>query len=315
MTETKGKVTPESRRRQSLSWRGPGPGRPDLPLPPAELPLLHKGIMRKRWRYVGFYGDEVMLCLATVLIGPMRHCFWSLWDRETGTVIEHTQLRPGRQEVAMEGNFIELAATGEGSRVTGPGRPGPVRASLVLGLARPVEVVCPSGRGWGWTRKRAGVPVAGRIEALGRTWEIDGLGVDDESAGFQARHTSWLWSAGVGVSVDGQAVGWNLVSGINDPDMGSERAIWVDGDPYEPAPVVFEDLDAVTFAGSGPDVPPEERARLEFNFRDDAERRRRDNFVIVRSDYVHRFGTFTGSLDGIELDSAAGVMEEHHAVW
>ncbi|MDQ2621586.1 MAG: DUF2804 domain-containing protein, partial [Actinomycetota bacterium] len=231
MTETKGKVTPEFTRRDSLSWRGPGPGRPDLPLPPADLPLLHKGIMRKRWRYVGFYGDEVMLCLATVLIGPMRHCFWSLWDRETGTVIEHTQLRPGRQEVAMEGSYVELRA-------------GPVRASLVLGPSEPVEVVCPSGRGWGWTRKRAGVPVVGRIEAGGRIWEVDGLGVDDESGGFQARHTAWFWSAGVGVSTDGRALGWNLVSGINDPDTGSERAVWVDGVPREPAPVVFEDLDA-----------------------------------------------------------------------
>ncbi len=270
--------------------------------------------MRKRWRYVGFYGEEVMLCLATVLIGPLRHCFWSLWDRESGTVIEHTQLRPGRQEVAMEGSYVELAATGAGSRVTGPGAPGPVRASLVLGPSEPIEVVCPSGRGWGWTRKRAGVPIVGRIEAAGRTWEIDGLGVDDESGGFQARHTAWLWSAGIGVSTDGRALGWNLVSGINDPETGSERAIWVDGEPYEPAPVVFEDLDGITFA-AGADGAPTDRPRLEFQFRDDAERRRHDNFLLVRSDYVHRFGTFTGSLDGIELASGAGVMEEHSAVW
>lgn len=271
--------------------------------------------MRKRWRYVGFYGEEVMFCLASVLIGPMRHCFWSLWDRESGAVIEHTQLRPGRQEVAMEGGYVELRADGTGARSTAGGQVGPVRASLVLGPSQPVEVVCPSGRGWGWTRKRAGVPIAGTIEAAGRTWEVDGLGVDDESAGFQARHTAWLWSAGIGVAADGRALGWNLVSGINDPDTGSERAIWVDGEPYEPAPVVFDDLDGVIFSGEGRADPLAERPRLEFEFRDEAERRRRDNFLLVRSDYVHRFGTFSGSLDGIELESGAGVMEEHRAVW
>jgi len=293
----------ESRRRETLHWRGPGPGRPDLPLPPARLPLIHRGSLRKQWRYIGFYGDEVMLCLATVLIGPARHCFWSLWDRETGAVIEHTQLRPGHREVAIAGSCAELRAHGQG---------GPVRASLVLGECAPVEVTGPSGRGWAWTRKRAGVPVTGRLEAGGRTWQLDGLGVDDESAGFHTRHTAWLWSAGIGTARDGRAVAWNLVSGINDGETGSERAIWIEGEPYEPAAVRFDELEGVTFAARDGRA---DRPAISFLPGKDGERRRRDNFLVVRSDYTHRFGTFTGSLDGIELSSGAGVMEEHRAVW
>lgn len=303
MVDPIGKVASGPGNGGSICWRGPGAGRPDLPLPPEALPLLYRGLMRKHWRYVGFYGEEVMLCLATVLIGPFRHCFWSLWDRQTGAVLEHTQLRPGRQQVSMEGNYVELRAGG--GRAGGNGS-GSVRASLVLGPSEPVEVVCPSGRGWGWTRKRAGVPIAGQIEANGRVWHIDGLGVDDESAGFQARHTSWSWSAGVGLDLDGRAVAWNLVAGINDPPVGSERAIWVESRPQEPGPVVFDGLDSVVF-GDG--------ERLRFDFRDGAERRRHDNFLIVRSDYIHRFGTFTGHLGGIELAQGAGVMESHSAVW
>ena len=104
--------TTETGRRERLSWRGPGGDRPDLPLPPRGLPLLHRGTMRKRWRYVGFYGDEVMLCAATVLIGPFHHTFWSLWDRQEGVVLEHTKLRPGRPEVAIEGTrTVELHPT------------------------------------------------------------------------------------------------------------------------------------------------------------------------------------------------------------
>jgi hypothetical protein len=282
--------------RDGLPWRGPGGGRPDLPLPPGPMPLVRHGTLRKRWRYVGFYGDDLMLCAAQVRIGPVGNWFWSLWDRERGTVLEHTQLRPTRPEVAMEGNYVELRAKG-------------LRASLVLGHADPVEVVCPSGRGWGWTRKRAGVPITGRVEADGpggrRTWNVDGLGVDDESAGYQARHTTWSWSAGIGVAADGRNVGWNLVAGINDPIENSERAIWVDGVPTEPSPVVFDGLDSVAFLDGGV-----------LRFEDGgAERRRHDNFGLIRSDYVHRFGTFTGNLGGIELESGAGVMEEHDAVW
>ncbi|MDQ2700411.1 MAG: DUF2804 domain-containing protein [Actinomycetota bacterium] len=261
------------------------------------MPMVRHGVMRKRWRYIGYYGDEIMLCAAQVMIGPFRNFFWSIWDRETGEVFEHTQIRPGRPEVAMEGNYAELRADG-------------LRASLVLGPADPIEVVCPSGKGWGWTRKRAGVPMAGRVEVKGpdgpRVWQIDGLGVDDESAGYQARHTSWSWSAGIGVATDGRNVGWNLVAGINDPVTGSERAIWIDGIPSEPEPVVFRGLDAVSFGDGG---------LLDFDFSGGAERERHDNFGLIRSDYVHRFGTFSGQLDGIELESGAGVMEEHQAVW
>jgi len=280
-----------------LPWRGPGDGRPDLPLPPGPMPLVSHGLLRKRWRYVGFYGDEVMLCFASVEIGPMKHCFWSLYDREEGRVLEHTQLRPGTSEVSMDGVHVGLDAGSAN---------GPVRVSLELGTCEPIESICPSGRGWGWTRKRAGVPMTGQVEAFGRTWILDGFGVDDESAGYQQHHTIWSWSAGVGVDTQGRSLGWNLTSGINDPPRGSERAVWVDGVPHEPDPVVFEELDAVEFAG---------RDRLEFSFIDNAERRRNDNFGLIRSKYIHRFGTFSGSLDGVEIAEATGVMEHHAAAW
>ncbi len=282
-----------------LSWRGPGEGRPDLPLPPARLPLFQGRQARKVWRYVGFYGDEVMLCAAVVRIGIFDHTFWSVWDRTAdrgeSRVFEHTRLRPGRPEVVLDGPRVQI-------------RTDEVKADLRFGESEPIEVVSPSGRAWGWTRKRAGVPVNGTIEAAGKVFKVDGFGVDDESAGFHARQTAWFWSAGIGIAADGRALGWNLTEGINDAPVRSERAVWVDGVPHEPAPVRFDGLEAVSFEGDvdGPG--------LRFNS-GGAERRRRDNFGLIRSNYVHRFGTFTGRLDGMEIASAAGVMEEHDAVW
>ncbi|HMU26592.1 MAG TPA: DUF2804 family protein [Solirubrobacterales bacterium] len=293
MTGTIPSATADDRSDQALSWRGPGPGRPDLPIPPARQPLLHRGLMRKKWRYVGFYGDEVMLCAAIARIGPFSHSFWSVWDRIEGKVWEHTRLRPGGQEVVLDGPVVEI-------------RTPNVRAAIRFGELEPIEVIAPSGKGWAWTRKRAGVPVSGRIITDGKIREVRGFGVDDESAGYHQRNVKWKWSAGIGEATDGRALGWNLVEGINDSPEQSERAIWLEGVPGEPGPVSFDGLDAIRFG------EPDEGLVFDFG---GAERKRHDNFELIRSDYTHRFGTFTGRLDGIELASAAGVMEEHAVVW
>jgi Protein of unknown function (DUF2804) len=255
------------------------------------MPLRSAGQTRKRWRYVGVYGEELMLCAARAQVGPLSQTFWVLWDRGAGEQLSHTALRPGTNEVRMDGPTVEIDARG-------------LRATLTLGQAAPIETICPSGSGWGWTRKRAGVPVAASIEVPGRRWELNALGVDDESAGYHRRQTSWHWSAGIGTAADGRALAWNLVEGINDPPSASERAVWVDGEPHEPAPVSFDGLAAIEFGGGD---------RLEFN--GESERARDENFILVRSRYRHRFGSFGGALDGIELASGLGVMEQHDARW
>lgn len=255
------------------------------------MPLYRDGALRKRWRYVGVYGPEVMLCAARAQIGPFRQSFWALWDRAGGRRFAHTRLRPGGDEVVLDGPWLRLNA-------------GEVSARLRLGEGRAVESICPSGRGWGWTRKRAGLPVTGTIEAAGRRWQVAAEGVDDLSAGYHRRHTSWRWSAGVGRCERGRPVAWNLVTGINDPPQRSERAIWVEGAPCEPRPVVFGGLESIGF---------EDGSALRFSA--EAERTRDDNMLVLRSRYRHRFGTFAGSLGGLGLAEGYGVMEEHEAVW
>ncbi len=274
-----------------IPWRGPGEDRPDLPLPPAPMPLRRDGQNRKRWRYVGLFGEEVMLCAARAEIGPLAQSFWVLLDRAGGEQHAHTALRPGSREVRFDGSSLEIEARG-------------LRAGLRLGECEPIESICPSGSGWGWTRKRAGVPIEGTIEVPGRRWDVAGFGVDDESAGYHRRQTSWHWSAGVGRSGDGRSLAWNLVTGINDPAERSERAIWIDGTPSEPAPVRFDGAAGIDLAGG---------ERLEFA--SESAHARDENFLLLRSRYRHRFGSFSGSLGGLELAQGLGVMERHDAVW
>ncbi len=254
------------------------------------MPLFDRGQLRKRWRYVALFAEELMLSAARAEVGPLTQSFWVLWDRESGRHQAHTALRPGSPEVLLEGPRLEI---------DGPG----LRASLELGHSVPVETTCPSGRSWAWTRKRAGMPIEGEVEMPARRLRVRGRGVDDESAGYHRRHTSWRWSAGVGASVEGRDLAWNLVEGINDPPRGSERAIWVDGEPAEPPPVAFRGMDGIDLDAGALD------------FASESSHSRDDNYLLLRSRYRHRFGSFSGTLGGFTLAEGLGVMEEHDALW
>ena len=257
----------------------------------ASMPLFDHGQLRKRWRYVAVFAEELMLCAARAEIGPATQSFWVLWDRQRRQQWAHTALLPGSREVVFDGPRLEI---------DGPG----LRADLELGPSVPIEVTCPSGKSRAWTRKRAGMPVAGTVEIPGRRIELAGRGVDDESAGHHARHTSWRWSAGVGTSVEGRNLAWNLVEGINDPPTGSERAIWVEGEPAEPAPVSFRGMEGVDLGDAGC-----------LDFAPASAHDHDDNYLLIRSRYRHRFGSFAGTLGGLELAEGLGVMEEHDALW
>lgn len=255
------------------------------------MPLFDHRQLRKRWRYVAVFAEELMLCAARAEVGPMTQSFWVLWDREARRQWAHTSPLPGSREVVFDGPRLEI---------DGPG----LRASLELGEATPIEATCPSGRSSAWTRKRAGVPVTGTVEVPGCRRQITGRGGDDQSAGHHRRHTSWRLSAGVGESVEGRDLAWNLVEGINDPPRGSERAIWVDGEPSEPPPVRFRGIDGIDLGDAGA-----------LDFVPESDHARSDNYLLIRSRYRHRFGSFAGTLGGLTLASGLGVMEEHDARW
>jgi hypothetical protein len=231
----------------------------------------------KAWRYVGVYGPEVMLCAAVVRIGPARQSFWAVWDRER--LYDRTSLL---------GRGAQLAR----GRLVVPGR-----VDMTLEETAGVETVCPTGDSYAWTRKQGGVVAHGTVS--GR--KIDARAVIDDTAAYYERHTAWHWSAGVGHAADGREVAWNLVSGVNDPPTGSERTVWIDGEPQEVPPCAFE-----------PDLSGVDALR----FHAEAVRQHTDNLLLVRSRYRQPFGTFSGELPGgIVLADGYGVMEEHDVWW
>ena len=261
------------------------------------MPPLRDRRPRKRWRYVGVFGEELMLCVGDVHVGPVRQTFWALWDRGAGVLSERT--------ASLRHRAVRLSA---GRIVVADGE---VNIDLALDEVPGIETVCRDGASYAWTRKQGGVRAHGTVTVGGRRQELEARAVIDDSAGYHARETSWFWSAGVGRDRAGAAVAWNLVEGINDPPLGSERSIWVDGVAREPGPVRFEE-DLGRIVGSD---------GLDLRFSAEAVRERDDNMLLVRSDYRQPFGTFSGALGaGLELERGLGCagrrsMERHHARW
>lgn len=270
-----------------------------LPLPPVRMPAWRGSRPLKRWRYVGVFGPDLMLCVGLARVGPARQSFWAVWDRATRRLRERTRRsgggvrlgidRPGRVLVYDDG----------------------VEIDLMLDEVDGVETICADGGAYAWTRKQGGVRAHGHVVLDGVVRELDAFALIDDSAGYHARRTAWRWSAGVGRVEDGRRVAWNLVAGINDPPRESERTVWVSGVPYEVGPTArfTDDLAAVSTADG-----------VDLAFAAEAVRERSENLLLVRSDYRQPFGTFAGELPGgrgelLALAEGFGVMEAHRALW
>jgi Protein of unknown function (DUF2804) len=270
------------------------------------MPLLRGGRPLKQWRYVGIFGEQLMACAALVQLGPLRQSFWALYLREERKLYQRTRLLPRRRELQLRRGTRDASGqmTSTGALIV---RDRGVELELDLEEATGVEARCPNGRQQVWTRKQAGVPARGTLR-LGQEspHALQARAVIDDTAGYHERHTEWWWSAGVGRSPEGHELAWNLVSGVNDPAHGSERAVWIDGEPRETTAVRFsEDLGQIV-ADDG----------SELRFDAEAERSRSENFLILKSDYRAPFGRFSGTLPGgVTLAHGLGVVEHHRALW
>jgi hypothetical protein len=265
-------------RLDALPRRGAPP--PGFPVPPARMRPWRDGRPLKRWRYVGLYGEDLMLCAASVRIAGLPQAFWATWDRRD--LRERTLFLP--RAVRLDGvvRFRGADLTWEPD-------------------GEPMEVVSRHADSYIWTRKQ---PVRARGTVGGRPVSLRGL-VDD-SAGYHARQTRWRWCAGVGEGPAGEPLAWNLVAGVHDAAAASERTVWIHGAASEAGPVAFADDLSRVGGDDGTDL----------RFTAEARRARRDDLKLFASDYEQPFGTFSGTLPGgVEVARGWGVMERHEVRW
>src|SRR5688500_15268260 len=96
-----------------------------LALPPTRMRAHHRGRALKRWRYVGVYRSDLMLCVGAANVGGIPQRWWAV-ALPDGTLFQ------GHRGVAMRGSRVRA-----GSAI-----------DLELQESDGVEVVSPHGRGW-----------------------------------------------------------------------------------------------------------------------------------------------------------------------
>src|SRR3954447_11503398 len=113
-----------------LPHRGPDVRTLDLPVPPDPMSSWRGTRPLKRWRYIGVFCDEVMLCVGDARVGPLPQRFWGV--AEPGRpILEGTTI--GRGGVRIDGSRFRVDARD-------------VRIDIVVDEDEGVESVHPSGR-------------------------------------------------------------------------------------------------------------------------------------------------------------------------
>ena len=220
------------------------------------------------WRYVGVFGPELMVCVAVVRIGPARQSFWAVWDRRGAALHERTALGRGgvvararRRRACTPATIaieLELSETGRDRERLRERRR--LRLDAQAGRDR--------GPRHGRARRRAPRPLR-RARGDRRHRRL-----------LRAPHALALVGRRRHGRPTGARLAWNLVEGVNDPPRGSERTVWVDGEPVEAGAgrVRRRPVSASAACASA----PRRRASA------------RENLLLVRSRYRQPFGTFCG---------------------
>ena len=273
-------------------YRGSGIDRPrGIPLPPEHLSLIRAWQLRKRWHYVSFWSGALSFCAAQVSVGPLRQEYWGIWDRAQQQFCERSHVFGKR--VQLENNRVRVDDED-------------VHIDVAFEMCNSFEVYRPAGQAYIWSHKDYCRAAQGTVRYGNETRSVEGVMFVDVNAGYHERQTRWRWAAGAGRDQHGRLIAFNAITGLFDTEKNSERTIWIDGEANEVGPNEFsDDLKTVSFAEGGIlTFTPEQLIE------------QHDNYLVIRSDYFHWFGTYSGTLPGgIQLQEAYGVRERHDAVW
>lgn len=284
---------------------------------------LWRKLHHKRWHYVGLGGERLFIGVAIVDLGWTCTAFAYLFDRERRELLADWAqdglpgLQAGVSDAPLAGAHawfrgpgarLELAhEAGDCLRLSVQTRALRIEAQLGLqGMAPPLLAIGPIEGGIAHaTQKTTALPVLGRAEAGGQSFDLDGAwAAVDASNGLLARDTAWRWA-----SAHRPDVGFNLQDGY----FGrQENLLWLDGRPTPLGAARFE------FDAARPLRPwrvSTDDGLLDLVFTPEGLRAADRNLGFAASHYVQPVGSFSGRVLTRQVSGLPGVTEDHRSLW
>ena len=283
--------------------------------------FLERRLVEKSWQYACVATPEMMLAIAIIDTGYLSSGMCAVFDRGSRRLLsnENPVLPPlaaavEPRKARLVGPAIRASFERKESAVEIKASWGHTDVSLVLDASRstPVTAVAPVGPEgrFDLTQKSVLLPAEGEVRAGNIRFAVQGqLAGLDYTHGYLARETAWRWAFANG-RAGGRTVAFNFSEGFLGGE--GENVVWIDGEPRAAGKVSF------TFEGSAPMAQwhiRSEDGRIDLAFHPEGYRAQTIDLKLVLSKYVQPFGTYSGKLHGIDVQSLAGVAEDHAARW
>ena len=188
------------------------------------------------------------------------------------------------------------------------------KASIELQPIQPLYLCSPNGvRGWTYTHKSMCLAVKGFVNHQGEQYDFnaDSLASLDDTCGFLRPETEWFWLS-CQLILDGQKIGINIASGVNE-SVGNENCLWIDGQLYALADVIFEPINANTWHIFSLDQ------QIDLTVKTSWRRYENKNFGLMASQFSQWIAEIDGTIGNehkqVVITAAQGLLEQHYAKW
>lgn len=292
---------------------------------------LHRYLSFKQFRFVSINSADVMIGLAMVDLAWAGHGFLYLYDHRSGQRLSVQHTRPLAYQTRLNpspyygtSDFRSSVLTLEINQRQAKRR---IRAwqqhRLCLDVTidqracQPLALCSPTGaQGWTYTQKSTAMPMVGMLDWGGYQLDLsqpEWSAATDDSCGVLRYVTAWHWLSLSAHLPDGQRLGLNLAAGVND-GFGTENTLWIEGQPLELPPVLFQRLDAERWQIYSADGAIRLHVHTYGCHQDST------NAVLVASRFKQWVSLISGEIrlpqgQVIRWQGKLGLLEKHYARW
>lgn len=288
-----------------------------------------KQLHYKQFQFMSFNNSDYVIGLAIVDLGWVGHGFFYCYDLNNNKVFELSYLQAFAKDTHVCSHHIGTSYFKKGkffiqikklvsSRHILVKRGHHILLDAIVDQAsvEPLAVCTPTGvSGWTFTHKQTTLPVKGHVRINHQLIDLaeqQFMAAVDDTCGMLRTETAWHWLSLSGVDGNGERLGLNLATGVNET-FSTENSLWKNGKIYELPAVLFEQQDEHQwriFSANG-DV----QLMVTTTWR----RHEAKNFIVVASQFSQWVSKVSGKVklnnQWIDIAPQVALLEQHYAKW